>query len=238
MPADLLTDLRALLARVPEGYTEGPYHAWLNSVWLVSGAGVDCPVADCDPLHSPANAHLFALAPDLAAALDRAVEALEGFEERAETAETRLENLVEALRAEALQHNEARRALARAVEALEGAERKINRQKDTISRYDDVINAMCHHEARVVVSNALVDAHNGMGRDAIEDNHGRLVVARLLTEARRALTESRGEVERLRGVLGDIDSRTEAVVCPACMDIRAMAETALSPDSGRDGGAR
>ena len=95
MPADLITDLRALLARYDR------HHAY----------------NDCDGV-SPA---------DLATALARAVEALEGFEERAEKAEARLENLVEALRTEALQHNEARRALAESrgeVEAAADRERR------------------------------------------------------------------------------------------------------------------
>jgi|FLOH01.1.fsa_nt_gi hypothetical protein len=173
MPADLLTDLRALLARVPEGYTEGPYHAWLNSVWLVSGAGVDCPVADCDPLHSPANAHLFALAPDLAAALARAVEALEGFEERAEKAEA-TEKIAQA--------------------SLGWWQRSVTTERE-------------EHKQAMKVANKARD------------------------EARRALAESRGEVERLTARLAIMEAERDGWV-----DGEEL-EAALSLGSGQDGGA-
>ena len=129
------------------------------------------------------------------------------------------------------ERDDARRALTQAVEALEEAERKINRQKDTISRYDDVINAMCHHEARVVVSNALVDAHNGMGRDAIEDNHGRLEPSRLLTEARRALGESRADNAILNEKLDNmIVYKGQALACST--RVRAAFEQALAESRG------
>ena len=63
--------------RLREAATPGPWEAHTDhqgpKVWPTHGAGVDCYIADCDPLHAEGNAALIAAAPTLAAT----VEALE-----------------------------------------------------------------------------------------------------------------------------------------------------------------
>jgi hypothetical protein len=57
--------------RMLEAATPGPWEAHTDhqgpKVWPTLGGGVDCYIADCDPLHAGGNAALIAAAPTLAA---------------------------------------------------------------------------------------------------------------------------------------------------------------------------
>ena len=167
MPVDLTTDLRALLARVPEGYTEGPLVVELEDadcggLWLVRDTENDS--CTCFDIGLEADAKLYALAPDLAAALARAVEALDAANERAEKAEARVAELEAAAekRADGYWHTVTvgQERMNAIVEQRDEARRALAESRWEVVRLEAILE-------RPVVQRALINAalSSDSGRD-------------------------------------------------------------------------